>query len=579
MVSSPFSRATMEDIRREFGPEPEPILQRHNVMPPKRPAKVPIEGNQGTVPPEKTRKQYDDGFSGSSERKVSLPSHDAADAAIAGSDRFEKVQQEMAANYWTSLPKRPQVLPTSHKPNNPSSTSPNLQCRYQDLPPPRPAQSQDDIDVARRPSRWNTDEGEDFRLQMETLRRELREANGRAAQAERVVEQLQRQARINDAVRGNENSASTVEALAAQIKSLKSELDDAHSHIFSLQPFRKDFTPKEIGQDYDDLVYGVAEWVGKLAEPIVDDPEKVNAVLALAKKRPTDIAKLRRYMDHHVELINGCMFPETDIDILIAIVMRFLQDNVFQSSLFGCLSTAVGTLDFVEQSMQKNVEPKRDTYALRTWRAEAMNAVICSPEYMEVRRVRIHDMTEELASVFKVLCKERDWNKICKSCVALIVKPAVELHEKFLISTHHYYLELEPMMGANSRHELAPTPEFYTSLPQVKCENILQNRKPFDLAKIEPKPTKEQLYKNLTNVTTIVPGLSLRMIGKGDALLEPKQVRMQQMLVAWGNQEKRDRFTANTERTLMNRLYYLSRDKPDRVSEGIWSQFRHLQWG
>ncbi|KAK3320534.1 hypothetical protein B0T19DRAFT_242606 [Cercophora scortea] len=568
----------MEDMRREFGLEPEAISHRHDNMPPKRPAKIPIWGDVGTMLPEKTKKQYDDGFSGSSERKSSLPSHDAADAAITGSDRFEKIPHETAANHWTLQPKRSQVPSTSHKLNNPSSTAPNPRRRNQDLPPPRLGQSQDDIDVARRPGRWDNDHEENLRLEMEALRRELREANGRAAQAERVVEQLQRQASINDAARRNENSA-TVEGLAAQIRTLRAELDDAHSHIFSLQPFRKDFTPKEIGQDYDDLVYGVAEWIGKLADPIVEDPEKINAVVALARKRPADVAKLRRYLDHHIELINGCIFPETDIDILIAIVMRFLQDNVFQPQLFGCMSTAVQALGFIEHSMQNYVEPKRDTYALRSWRAEAMNAMICSPEYKHARDARIHDLTEELASIFKVLRKDRDWNKICRSCQALIVKPAVELQEKFFISTHHYYLELEPMMAATSRNELATIPDFYTRLTEVACENILQNRKPFDLAKMEPKPTKEQLYKNLTNVSTIVPGLTLRMIGKGDALVEPKRVRKQQMLVAWGNQDKRDRFTANTDRTLMNRLYYISRDRPDRESEGIWSQFRHLQWG
>ena len=34
--------------------------------------------------------------------------------------------------------------------------------------------------------------------------------------------------------------------LQEQIKRLNSELDDARSHIFSLQPYRKELTPEEV---------------------------------------------------------------------------------------------------------------------------------------------------------------------------------------------------------------------------------------------------------------------------------------------------------------------------------------------
>jgi hypothetical protein len=99
-------------------------------------------------------------------------------------------------------------------------------------------------------------------------------------------------------------------------------------------------------------------------DPILNDDEKIENVLIAAKKRSPDLHRLKRYVHSQGDLVHGCMFPETDIDILIAVVMRFLQDNIFQKILFGAVPEAVEMVSFVEGSMQSNVEPKRGTSTL-----------------------------------------------------------------------------------------------------------------------------------------------------------------------------------------------------------------------
>jgi hypothetical protein len=94
-------------------------------------------------------------------------------------------------------------------------------------------------------------------------------------------------------------------------------------------------------------------------DPILDDDDKMDDVLAAAKKRPADVQKLKRYLNSQGDLIYGCMFPETDIDILIAVVMRFLQDHIFQKILYGAVPETVEVISFLEGQMQTNVEPKR----------------------------------------------------------------------------------------------------------------------------------------------------------------------------------------------------------------------------
>ena len=205
-----------------------------------------------------------------------------------------------------------------------------------------------------------------------------------------------------------------------------------------------------------------------------------------------------------------------------------------------------------------------------------MNAVICSHEYQRARSERGRDLTLELASIFKALRRDKEKVEFCYSCQEQVVKPAIELHERLLTSTHHFYLDLNPYVIWNTRQELEMSPDFLDNLPNLKCENILQNRRPFHLAKLDPRPTEEELYRDLTNVVTTVPALYMRQVGKGDVIREPTVVRMQQVLVAWGSQDMREKLFANSQRTLMHRLYYSQREKQE---GGVWAQWRNMPWG
>lgn len=152
-----------------------------------------------------------------------------------------------------------------------------------------------------------------------------------------------------------------------------------------------------------------------------------------------------------------------------------------------------------------------------------------------------------------------------------------------MTSTHHFYLDLNTYILWNTRQELEMSPDFIHDLPKLKCENILQNRKPFNLTKLDPRPSKEQLYKELTNVVTVVPALYMRQVGKGDVIKAPTAVRMQHVLVAWGPQERREKFLANGERTLLHHLCFSHRDGRERAQEGgvaahAWAQWRNMQW-
>ncbi len=109
------------------------------------------------------------------------------------------------------------------------------------------------------------------------------------------------------------------------------------------------------------MVNGITDWVTNFMDPLLDDDDKMDAVLTAARKRPAELQKLKKYLHTQGDLIHGSMFPETDIDILIAVAMRFLQDYIFQKILFGAAPGIVEVLSSLEASMQNNVEPRRGT--------------------------------------------------------------------------------------------------------------------------------------------------------------------------------------------------------------------------
>jgi len=92
----------------------------------------------------------------------------------------------------------------------------------------------------------------------------------------------------------------------------------------------------------------------------LDDYEAgVEALATHARKNSGEVTKFKKVVHKYPDLIHGCMFPETDEDIIVAIIMRFLNDHIFQKVLYGSAATYTEMVSFIETQMQTAVEPKR----------------------------------------------------------------------------------------------------------------------------------------------------------------------------------------------------------------------------
>ncbi|KAK0634380.1 hypothetical protein B0T17DRAFT_482205 [Bombardia bombarda] len=492
-----------------------------------------------------------------------LPSQDAADSAIHGLSKFHRNPTEEAGSDWFVVPgtERQSNLAQTILYRSYSAVVAGAQIAYGGVSSKRSSQPHGETVVPKQ-TRDESIFDTNSRLvrKVESLTQQLEEANDRADQAERAAEQVQFHPKSND----------VADALSSDIMTLKADLSDARSHIFSLQPYRKDLTQEEVGTDFDDLVNGVTHWVSKFADPIIENPNKGDHFASFAARRADPFDRLKSYITKDADILRGCLFLETDVDILIAVVMRFLNEQIFETVLFGAVSNTVAALNYVEMTMQTRVEPKRDLFATRTWKAEALNAVICSSEYKAMRGIRLKEVTYDLAKIFIGFIgeAEEEKQKFYNSCYELVVLPAVQLHEKLLISTHHFYMDINQYSmwySGHSEHGSMTTPEFLEDLHKLRCENIVEYRKPFDIAKMPFRPTIEHLNRDLIHVMTVVPAICMRRIGGGSCIREAEVVRKQQVLVAWGSQEKLNRFMdENYGRTLMYRICFPRSEKQER---------------
>lgn len=217
-----------------------------------------------------------------------------------------------------------------------------------------------------------------------------------------------------------------------------------------------------------------------------------------------------------------------------------------------------------------------DIFSIRTWRAETLNAVICGADYQKNRDARVKDLTYQLAGIFKPFRKEKEIGNFYQSCQDEIILPAVAMQEALSTSTHHFYIDLNPYAIFNTRQEVEISPDLIESLSNLRCENILLNRKPFTLAKLQPAPTADELRQNLVNVATLMPALYMRQVGKGDSLKPPRVVRPQQMLVAWGSQQQREKYLNSNQSTLITQIYCAATTKERQLEAA--SSWPKLPW-
>ncbi|EGY16491.1 uncharacterized protein VDAG_07655 [Verticillium dahliae VdLs.17] len=388
-------------------------------------------------------------------------------------------------------------------------------------------------------------------------------AEERQARAEHALEEgIRSRIDLNEKLRKIESFPENLEETKKENEALKEQLRDAQSHIFSLQPYRQDVTPEEVGRQYADLVNGISDWVAQFMSPWLDHhQESLEIILNGLRHRPGEAAMIKHALSKSADLVHATKYPDTDEDVVISLILRHLNDHIFQKTLYGIFPDQIRLLQAIERAMQAT-EPKRDLFATRTWIAEAYTALINMDEFRSKRQKRETEIAEDLATLLGIFCSRDQIDGFRAEFIQQCVRPAMNLYEKILISTHIFYLDPIPYVawvhGSKGDVELSSSFWEHVAEHKLECKNVLQNRKKIDLRKLSPEPTKRELCQNLEVVCMVAPSMCMRQIGRQNTVREPDLVCKQQMLVAWGSVEKRIKFRGG-DQTLISAIWEVNK--------------------
>ncbi|KAK6066751.1 hypothetical protein SCUP234_11930 [Seiridium cupressi] len=388
--------------------------------------------------------------------------------------------------------------------------------------------------------------------QLEKEKKEKQKAQDRAQQLLTLNESLER--RVSEL-------STEVDGLNNMLHGTKIELKDTRAHILSLQPYLKDIAPEEIGRDFDDLYSAACDWVEKWLTPVFDDEDTSDEILQKVRNNTLKAAGLRKMMKGQPDLIYATRFSDTDQDVIVGMMMRFLHHEVFSKVLYEAVGDIIKTIQTLEDSMRTHVQPQRDLFAVRNWRAETLNSLVNHPEFESERDQRRVQLTLTLGKPL-LLFHPQNPDDIYRNLEKDIIEPALRLQEKMETSINHFYFELNPYRHSNPDHPRVTM--LLNEWGKVGCEDLFGNRKRVDLG----TKSREEVMANLYPVCVICPRLMMRQVGRGNVIREPTIIRKQKALAAWGDSQFRQQRLREEPQSFLNAIIHAKSVWNSRGGEG-----------
>ncbi|KAL7624213.1 hypothetical protein AAE478_005772 [Parahypoxylon ruwenzoriense] len=188
--------------------------------------------------------------------------------------------------------------------------------------------------------------------------------------------------------------------------------------------------------EYQALFTAVENWVFQWFEGTFTKREALTRHLSNAPGSRSAI-RLVDWMIRYPDLVWLAKFEWTDEDVLIALIMRWLNENIFTRPLSGVFRDEVRMLLVMEESLRINVQLSQ--YVLGLWRRNAFDAIVHLPNYESRRTDREGQLTRRLWGHFEYLRQAgRSSPKAMEQLHETIIKPAVKLQEGITTSADNF---------------------------------------------------------------------------------------------------------------------------------------------
>ncbi|KAI3339628.1 hypothetical protein F4824DRAFT_487962 [Ustulina deusta] len=357
------------------------------------------------------------------------------------------------------------------------------------------------------------------------------------------------------------NCKATYDELLEEHKQLKIEHEQLQSKISTptsskliIRPYRTGFTRSDARKGFEDLMRNIVIWVEKHTDKFMDDGEFPEQWLDSLKHFPQVATRFRQLLDFNPDLSAAVGYPDSDQDIVSACIMRWVWQRVFGDASCSISSDKTELLKNIEQTMSECTTPRLDITAIHTWHAQAHHALFSTPEYAKARQASIDALTEELAQILTFLSSPSKSDEFIGSISAKIIQPSMDLYENFRRSQEKYYIETSQWVkpGALMSHDL-PDGRLQGLLNDLHCVNTAKYKAIFLVDQLNPRPTTEELQKQLHFICSICPALKVREFQRSGGR-EIETVCKESVLVAWDPERLQGDPRTLKEKTWLSRV-------------------------
>ncbi|KAI2627815.1 hypothetical protein GGR54DRAFT_590530 [Hypoxylon sp. NC1633] len=199
-------------------------------------------------------------------------------------------------------------------------------------------------------------------------------------------------------------------------------------------------------------------------------------------------------------------------------------------------------LDMVSHSMNEYIKPKPDIFAVRSWRSQALYALVMHPFIKAFRDKTLRKLSAELADILGFIGEDETNDIFAETISNQIIDPALKLNEKMITSSRDFNFDFRiSNPGETFSGDL-------NDLSNLDCIDIVANNRKFVVEKLNPKPDLAELRGHLHMVCSIYPSMTITEYGGGELMERPELVCKERMLVAWILKEKQWDSVLQTEK-------------------------------
>ncbi|KAI8631806.1 hypothetical protein F5Y19DRAFT_472690 [Xylariaceae sp. FL1651] len=322
--------------------------------------------------------------------------------------------------------------------------------------------------------------------------------------------------------------------LEVKTQSLESAIADRESQILSLQPYRVEITRDEVGKCYQNLCQEVTDWVETWTDKFIDDEHTGKQSVDFVSHNLHIKTGFRHFLFSNGDVSSAIGCPGIDQEILVACIMRVIRHHIFLSPMCSVATYTLQILEQTEEAMLHSAVPKPDNFAIRSWRAQTYHAVFSHPDYRKTRERSVATLSIMLRKLLGFILGPNDDTEFIRSISSKIFEPALQLRELFEVSTDEYYFDSNDWIEAGARiNPNIPGEQMRDFLASLDCVNIAQHKAGFEIEKLQPTPSVDELRQNLFFVCSIQPALMVREPLKNDEFREPVMLSKEKVLMEW----------------------------------------------